>query len=178
MIKCLDPFGFGPTLIRWVETFYNVITSCVLTGAIIGDLNNGIFTPYFELQRGVRQGDPLSSYLFIIAAEIIAVTIRSRQDIQGTMLGQEEFKLVQYADDLTLFVPNTEYAELILQLLDRFTICSGLEVNHTKTEVMWIGSCRQNTATPLELRWSKCIKALRIVFTYNDTDQLQKKFLW
>ena len=51
MIKCLDPFGFGPTLIRWVETFYNVITSCVLTGAIIGDLNNGIFTPYLNYRE-------------------------------------------------------------------------------------------------------------------------------
>ena len=27
MLKCLDAFGFGPTLIRWVETFYNDITS-------------------------------------------------------------------------------------------------------------------------------------------------------
>ena len=168
LLKCLDAFGFGPTLIRWVETFYNDLTSCVL--------NNGICTPHFELQRGVRQGDPLSPYLFIIAAEILAVTIRSRQDIQGIMIGQEEFKLVQYADDLTLFVPNIECAELILQLLDRFTICSGLKVNHTKTEAMWIGSCRQNTATPLGLRWSKCVKALGIVFTYNDTDQLQKNF--
>ena len=61
------------TLIRWVETFYNDITSCVL--------NNGICTPYFELKRGVRQGDQLSPYLFIIAAEILAVTIRSREDI-------------------------------------------------------------------------------------------------
>ena len=87
------------------------------------------------------------------------------------MIGQEEFKLVQYADDLTLFVPNIECAELIFQLLDRFTICSGLKVNHTKTEAMWIGSCRQNTATPLGLRWSKCVKALGIVSTYNDSDQ-------
>ena len=167
MLKCLDAFGFGSTLIRWVEAFYNDITSCVL--------NDGICTPYFELQRGVRQGDPLSPYLLIIAAEILAVTIRSREDIQGIMIGQEEFKLVQYADDLTLFVPNIECAKLILQLLDRFTICSGLKINHTKTEAMWIGSCRQNTATPLGLRWSKSVKALGIVFTYNDTVQLQKK---
>ena len=41
---------------------------------------------------------------------------------------------------------------------------------------MWISSCRQNTATPLGLKWSKSVKALGIVFTYNDTDQLQKNF--
>ena len=86
-------------------------------------INNVISTPYFELQRGIRQGDPLSPYLFIIAAEILAVTIRSREDIRGIMIGQEEFKLVQYADDLILFVPTTECVKFILQLLDRFTFC-------------------------------------------------------
>jgi len=72
------------------------------------------------------------------------------------MIGQEEFKLVQYADDLTLFVPNIECVKLILQLLDRFTICSGLKVNHTKTEAMWIGSCRRNTDTPGAKVEQKC----------------------
>jgi len=88
MLKCLDAFSFGPTLIRWVETFYSDITSCVL--------NNGICTQYFELQKGVRQGDPLSPYLFIIAAENLAIAIRSREDIQGLMIGQEEFKLAYF----------------------------------------------------------------------------------
>ena len=41
---------------------------------------------------------------------------------------------------------------------------------------MWISSCRQNTATPLGLKWSKSVKALGILFTYNDTDQLRKNF--
>jgi len=50
MLKCLNAFGFGPGLIRWIETFYSNISSCVL--------NNGLCTPYFEVQRGVRQGDP------------------------------------------------------------------------------------------------------------------------
>ena len=130
---------------------------------------------FFELQRS-KTRRPVITYLFIIAAEILAVAIRRREDIQGLMIGQEEFKLVQYIDDLTLFVPNNECVKLMLQLLDRFTICSGLKVNHTETEVMWIGSCRQNTATPLGLKWSKIVKALGIVFSYNDTDQLQKNF--
>ena len=52
------------------------------------------------------------------------------------MKGQKEFKLVKYAVDLTLFVPNIECVKLILQLFDRFTICLNLKVNHTKTEAM------------------------------------------
>jgi len=42
MLKCLNAFGFGPGLIRWIETFYSNISSCVL--------NNGLSTPYFEVQ--------------------------------------------------------------------------------------------------------------------------------
>ena len=81
MLKCLNAFGFGPGLIRWIETFYSNKSSCVL--------NNGLCTPYFEVQRGVRQGDPLSPYLFIIAAEMIAIASQSNADIQGLKIGKE-----------------------------------------------------------------------------------------
>ena len=144
LLKCLDVFGFGPSLIRWVETFYANISSCVL--------NNGFCTPYFELQRGVRQGDPLSPYLFINAAEILVTASCKRSDIQGIKIGQDEFKLVQYADDLTVFAPDIESAKRVFELPDLFETCSGLRVNSSKTEAMWIGSCRQNTETPLGLR--------------------------
>ena len=109
MLKCLNVFGFGPSFIRWIETFYTNISSCVL--------NNGICSQYFEAQRGVRQGDPLSPYLFIIAAEILAIAIQTNTDIQGLKIGKEEFKLVQYADDLTVFAPmSVECAQLFICL--------------------------------------------------------------
>jgi len=52
MFKCLEIFGFGHSLIRWVETFYSNMSSCII--------NNGSFSADFDLSRGVRQGDPLS----------------------------------------------------------------------------------------------------------------------
>jgi len=83
---------------------------------------------------------------------------------------------VQYADDLTMFVPNLEDTQQAFCLLDQFQSCSGLKVNYSKTEAMWIGSSRQNTETPLGLIWCDSVKALRIVFTYNEVDLLQKNF--
>ena len=75
MLKCLNVFGFGPSLIRWIETFYTNISSCVL--------KNGLCSPYFEVQRRVRQGDPLSPYLFIIVAEILAIAMQTNIGYSG-----------------------------------------------------------------------------------------------
>ena len=51
-----------------------------------------------------------------------------------------------------MFVPDIENVQRIFNLLDQFKTCSGLQVNYKKTEAMWIGSCRNNTAAPLGQR--------------------------
>jgi len=63
---------------RWVKTFYKNIESCTL--------NNGFFSEYFKLERGVRQGDPLSPYLFVLAIETLAIAIRQNSEIKGIAL--------------------------------------------------------------------------------------------
>ena len=93
LLNCLEHFNFGPDFIRWVTTFYKNIQSCVI--------NNGITSDYFTLERGVRQGDPLSSYLFVIAAEALAIAVRQNEEIKGIRISKEETKLLQYADDTT-----------------------------------------------------------------------------
>ena len=58
--------------------------------------------------RGVRQGFPLSPYLFILSAEILAKAVRKNNVIKGTCVNNEEIKLSQYADDTTFILDGTK----------------------------------------------------------------------
>ena len=107
--------------------------------------------------------------------ELLAVAIRSCSEIKGIKIDSKEFKMVQYADDLTAFVSDIRSAQYLFKLLDQFE-CSGLKVNYTKTEAMWIGSSRNNTETPLALKWCKTVKALGVHFSYNNEESVQKNF--
>ena len=83
---CLESFNFGPDFCQWVKTFYKNTQSCVI--------NNGNVSDYFFLGRGVRQGDPLSPYLFGLAAEALAIAVRQNVDIKGIFVDGQETKLV------------------------------------------------------------------------------------
>ena len=98
MFETLCAFDFGPSFIRWIRTFYQNITSSVM--------NNGFSTGPFNILRSVRQGDPLSAYLFIICLEVFAISIRENKNIQGILVDKEEIKLEVFADDVTAFLRN------------------------------------------------------------------------
>ena len=128
------------------------------------------------MNRGVRQGNPLSPYLFVLAIELLAIAIRQSKDITGITIGSTEFKLNQYADDLTVTLDNLKSVEALFTLLENFEKCSGLKVNQRKTEAMWLGASRNDNASPLGLKWKKCVKALGIYYTYDNKESDQKNF--
>ena len=75
LFKTLESFNFGPQFINWIKLLYTNISSCVG--------NNGYYSNYFQLKRGIRQGCPISALLFILVAEVIAICLRQNKCIKG-----------------------------------------------------------------------------------------------
>ena len=103
-------------------------------------LNNGFAASSFAAERGVRQGDPLSAYLFIIALEVLCVNIRNSNDIRGIKVDNEEIKVSLLAHDLTVFLKDDLSLTNFLKLIEGYGTCSGLKVNHEKTELLLLGN--------------------------------------
>ena len=124
--KTLQNFGLGSSLIKWVNLSYRDIQSCVIWSA-----------GFFELSQGVRQGCPLSPYIFILCAEVLAITIRKDNLLKGITVGRTEYKLSQYADDTTLSLDGTQESleRSFAILVQKFGEVSGLRVNCEKIGV-------------------------------------------
>ena len=162
LFNCLEAFNFGSDFIRYVKMFCTNIQSCVI--------NNGIASDYFMLERGVRQGDPLSPYLFLLAVETLAIAIRENKEIKGVKIGQ-------YADDTTAVLSDLNSAQILFQQLEFFKSLSGLEVNNSKTKGFWMGTLKDNDMKLLGIKWSsEPITALGVFFTYDQRLLYEKNF--
>ena len=93
----------------------------------------------------MRQGDPLSPYLFVIAFEILAIAVRSHKNIKGIKINGSEVKLLQFTDDTTAVSSDLNSALALFKTLEAF----GLKLNVRKTEAMWIGSLQNCEDEPL-----------------------------
>ena len=114
----LKIFGIDQACIQWVQLLCFTIEGCVI--------NNGFSSNPFEIQRGVRQGCPLSPYLFIVAVELLGSLIRQNKYIIGLKVHDMEIKISQYADDTTIFLePNELNIKRCMKVLDFLEICLG-----------------------------------------------------
>ena len=166
LLKTLQHFNFGNSFLRWIKTFYNGANSCVL--------NNGFMTDCFKIKRGVRQGCPLSPYLFIIAIELLSNCISKQQDIKGICMNNVEIKNTLFADDATFITDGTKkYFESLIDVLDDFEKITGLKLNDSKCNVLRAGASKTKTEiyrNQKAFQWSSNnAKALGITFSTNRT---------
>ena len=168
--QALEIFNFGPKIRKWVSILYSDIES--------GVMNGGYMTNYFKVSRGVRQGCPLSPFLFVLAVEILAIKLRHDPDCKGIILpNSREARLTQFADDTTVISSTVASLKTSLHIINSFGAISGLNLNKTKTKIMWIGSQKGNKD---KIMGFKCItepiKALGAFLSYDEDKNNEENF--
>ena len=119
IMKTLDSFNFGTSIKRWVSTFDSNVESAVL--------NNGYSTNSFKPSKGVRQGCPLSPYLFILSIKICY-----EPTVKGISIFGNELKLSQFADDTNIVCADLVSVENALNIVGDFGRIAGLQLNMRK----------------------------------------------
>ena len=135
--RVLDEFNFGINIKTWIKI--------LRTNASIKILNNGWTSPPMLITKGVRQGDPLSPYLFLLSIEPLSNYLRNRQDIKGVTVDDVEFKLSQFADDTTVYLSDKVSVAKISPVMNQFAEISRYKNNAQKTKAIGIGTVAYTT---------------------------------
>ena len=158
LLKCLKFFGFEQEFISWIELLVYNFKVCTTHA---GNMSS----PFF-IRRGSKQGDPVSSLLFILCLEILSIKLE--KTISGLKIGNMYVKKTLYADDLTIVLEyKEEELRRAVHVLDQFYKISGLEINRSKTQVVVIGKIPANNykfCDDLNLTWKQSFKLLGIDF--------------
>eukprot|EP00253_Pinus_taeda_P010222 PITA_10222 len=129
--EILRSFGFSNRWISWV-------LSCISTPNF-SILVNGTPSKTFKASRGIRQGNPISPFLFILAAEGLGRYLKQERvvgNIKGLRLWGNDLPIThqQFVDDIMLFgEPTVWEVRNLKRTLDLFAEASGMEINKDKS---------------------------------------------
>ena len=122
--------NFGPNSRQWINVFCKDIFSCVV--------NNGVPSEHFYLERGFRQGCPLSVKHIFIAMKLLAQSKRRPEDVKGIYIqGNGEVRLTKYADDTSALLADVKSVSNLFDLLSLFEKCSGLKITQANSEISY-----------------------------------------
>ena len=145
LFRVLQKMNFPTHFIRIIQSLND--------NANVKVLVNGFQTQNIPIRKGVRQGDPLSLYLFLLAAEPLVATINNNQNIEGLGKGRKRnIKCPSYADDMTLTLFGSRSVVLAFEIIQNFSEATGLKLNIQKTQGMAVDSSCINNLLP-SINW-------------------------
>ncbi|GJS09808.1 RNA-directed DNA polymerase, eukaryota, reverse transcriptase zinc-binding domain protein [Tanacetum coccineum] len=133
--EVLQTVGFHDIMINWIMT-------CITT-ASFSICVNGEIKGFFKGGRGLRQGDPISPYLFTLVMEVFnMIMIKNVQEAENFKYhyGCSEIKLTHmcFADDLMVLCNgDSESLKVVKKSLDEFSRVSGLYPNLSKSTIFF-----------------------------------------
>ena len=191
LIQVLQTFGFGPNFCNWITTLYSNNISFFQ--------NRGYLTLPVQIKRGVRQGCPLSCYLYVCVAETLAQSIRIDKQIKGFKLPYpsetEQMKTSLYADDADIIIDYLYHERSIERLFQKINIyqkASGSKLNHSKCHGFVIGGTPSNHSIATQYNISNPQALIKLepiengytktgVWMHNDPEKFHRKtmkFWW
>ncbi len=139
MWAVLQCFGFGEHFVSMIKTLYHSPAASVITGNII--------SPSFPLQRGTRQGCPLSPLLFCLSLEPLAQAIRKSE--VSIKIHDHNHCISLYADDIILYLDHFDVSvSSVIKEFDNFSSLSGYKINWSKSALMPINNVKVNFSIP------------------------------
>lgn len=132
--QALISYGFD---VGWVDLVMKLVTSVSYKYKV-----NGYLSQVLIPQRGLRQGDPLSPYLFIMVADVLSHMLIKAQEhnhIQGIGWGEQGPVLTHlfFADDALLFAkPSPQEVYQLVRILNLYSEASGQKINVTKSSLI------------------------------------------
>ncbi|XP_048605373.1 uncharacterized protein LOC106386312 [Brassica napus] len=132
--------------------FRKLVSQCITTTRFSVSVN-GELCGYFKGTKGLRQGDPLSPYLFVIALEVFSqmLNVKFRAEDIGyhPWTADLEVTHLAFADDLMIFFDGEKNSFAnIVDTMELFATWSGLRMNKEKTE-LFVGGLNQVETTDL-----------------------------
>jgi len=131
-----------------------IVMNCV-TSSTLNIIWNGEPTEFFKPSRGIRQGDPISPYLFVACIERLAQLIESlimegKWKAIPLTRGGTCISHLMFADDIVLFgEASTQQAQVIKDCLEDFCAWSGQKINTQKSSIYF--SPNTNEAMSVEI---------------------------
>ena len=142
LFRILLKMGFCDGFIKWIKVLYTeAVSSCIV---------NGFITNIFNIERGVRQGCPLSMLLFVLFQEPLYRAIELSKNIKPIKLPCTYRKLLGFADDTSFIVADDLSIIECFQILKKFELASSIKLNKKKTKLFGIGSWKNRQFWPIQ----------------------------